>query len=345
MFPDDDIRARGDRGLRNPDAGRVRTGQSAIVTIRAHAKAHTDKAAKLEYASLTERLCTEAFYAFNCAAQDMAPDCFKFLQRLSTAVLPIPTRTAQQIQDGVGVNVKAKILMIPDTTQREVDVSNEVFVFWKNKILRPGVFVGQYSLEANRFEVLGFSGSFLSEEKDIDVLKEEFVKWLAADLQSIPSYENEPRAKERDRGDTPAVQHVGMPHTLGIDGREIGKIWTMMPERSRDGIMLTGLGAMTTTAQTGGARGSKSRIRTAEAGAIKVVAHFSSFSVRRCTLPEVVPKSFYESPSTLCGSRSLNANLLLRLTAIFAWQYSNCRRAFFQNGSIDQHAAWKRVPT
>ena len=79
--------------------------------IRAHAKAHTDKAAKLEYASLTERLCTDAFYAFNCAAQDMAPDCLKFFQRLSTAVLPIPTRTAQQIQDGVGVNVKAKILM------------------------------------------------------------------------------------------------------------------------------------------------------------------------------------------------------------------------------------------
>ena len=56
--------------------------------------------------------------------------------------------------------------MIPDTSQREVDVSNEVFVFWKNTILRPGVFVGLYSMEANRFEVLGFSGSFLSEEKD-----------------------------------------------------------------------------------------------------------------------------------------------------------------------------------
>ncbi|CAK9021041.1 UPF0187 protein [Durusdinium trenchii] len=152
MFPDDDIRARGDRGLRNPAGGRVRTGQSAIATIRAHAKSHMDKASKLEFGSLTERLCLDPFYAFNCAAQDMSPDCLKFLQRLSSAVLPIPTRTAQQIQEGVGVNVKAKILMIPDTSQREVDVSNEVFVFWKNKILRPGVFVGLYAMEHHRFE-------------------------------------------------------------------------------------------------------------------------------------------------------------------------------------------------
>ncbi|CAK9041089.1 Zinc finger CCCH domain-containing protein 55, partial [Durusdinium trenchii] len=55
MFPDDDIRARGDRGLRNPAGGRIRTGQSAIATIRAHAKSHMDKASKLEFGSLTER--------------------------------------------------------------------------------------------------------------------------------------------------------------------------------------------------------------------------------------------------------------------------------------------------
>eukprot|EP00913_Durusdinium_trenchii_P016675 g15674.t1 len=50
----------------------------------------------------------------------MTPDCLKFLQRLSTAVLPIPTRTAQQIQDGVGVNVKAKMLMIPIPVVRQI---------------------------------------------------------------------------------------------------------------------------------------------------------------------------------------------------------------------------------
>ena len=50
----------------------ARTGQSAIATSHS-----TDKAEKLEFASLTEGLCTDAFYAFSCAAQDVTPDCLK----------------------------------------------------------------------------------------------------------------------------------------------------------------------------------------------------------------------------------------------------------------------------
>ena len=98
--------------------------------------------------------------------------------------------------------------MIPDTTQREVDVAQEVFVFWKNRILRPGVFIGLYAMEASRFEVLGFSGSFLSEEKDVEALKESFVSWLASDLQSIPSYEHLVRADPRN---------VNVPNREGVE--------------------------------------------------------------------------------------------------------------------------------
>ena len=281
MFPDDDIRARGDRGLRNPAGGRIRTGQSAIATIRAHAKSHMDKASKLEFGSLTERLCMDPFYAFNCAAQDMSPDCLKFLQRLSSAVLPIPTRTAQQIQEGVGVNVKAKILMIPDTSQREVDVSNEVFVFWKNKILRPGVFVGLYAMEHHRFEVLGFSGSFLSEENDVEKLKTEFVGWLSSDLQSIPSYENLVRADPRNihvreregvdrakHGATEVDRPVRMHLTQGIDGPVTGGTSMMTLVPSQVGTMQIGPGTKITTERTGGVAADKPHLCTAGADAL-----------------------------------------------------------------------------
>ena len=53
-------------------------------------------------------------------------------------------------------------------------------------------------MESNRFEVLGFSGSFLSEEKDVEKLKTEFVGRLSSDLQSIPPYENLARADPRN---------------------------------------------------------------------------------------------------------------------------------------------------
>ena len=65
-----------------------------------------------------------------------------------------------------------------------------------------------YSMESNRFEVLGFSGSFLSEEKDVEKLKTEFVGWLSSDLQSIPSYKNLVRADPRN---------IHVPEREGVD--------------------------------------------------------------------------------------------------------------------------------
>ena len=132
-------------------------------------------------------------------------------------------------------------------------------------------------MEASRFKVLGFSGSFLSEEKDVEALKGSFVSWLASDLQSIP-YENLVRADPRN---------INVPNREGVE-RAKGKAWrTGAPYvRNRNArswrdhdddagtipgwyIKRIGLGTMTTMAQTGGARGSEC---AAEADAIAVVA-------------------------------------------------------------------------
>lgn len=83
--------------------------------------------------TISQRQLTDPFYAFNCAAQDLSPLCISFLEKLANAVIPDPPRTNQMITQGVGHRYAGKLIFINDPARtREVDMSEEFFVYWKS---------------------------------------------------------------------------------------------------------------------------------------------------------------------------------------------------------------------
>ena len=137
--------------------------------------------------TVSQRQLVDAFYAVNCAAQDLSPICIQFLERLSDSVIPDPPRTREMIAQGLGHRYSGKIIFMNEIAKGDdADISEDFFVYWKNRLHRPETFAGDYCHGPKRPAILGFGGEWRSEKDDPDDVRDELLAFVAEDAQLIP---------------------------------------------------------------------------------------------------------------------------------------------------------------
>ena len=153
----------------------------ASTSLKANAKSHVQKAEKM-CLTVSQRQLVDAFYAFNCAAQDLSPICIQLLERLSDAVIPDPPRTREMIAQGIGHRYSGKIIFMNEIAK----ISEDFFVYWKNRLHRPETFAADYCQGPKRPAILGFGGEWRCEKDDPDDVLDELLAFVAEDAQFIP---------------------------------------------------------------------------------------------------------------------------------------------------------------
>ena len=184
MVPNDRLQG---SGVRRTPAGtpgqeKPRASRSGISILKANACSHVQKVEKMSL-TVSQRQLVDAFYAFNCAAQDLSPICVQFLERLSDAVIPDPPRTREMISQGIGHNFAGKIIFMNEIAKGdEADLSEDFFIYWRNRLRRPETFVADYCRSPKRPAILGFGGEWrCADEFPDDVLDD-----VAEDAAAIP---------------------------------------------------------------------------------------------------------------------------------------------------------------
>ena len=139
---------------------------------------------------VSQRQLVDAFYAFNCAAQDLSPICIQFLERLSDAVIPNPPRTREMIAQGLGHRYSGKIIFMNEIAKGDdADISEDFFVYWKNRLHRPETFAGDYCHGPKRPAILGFGGEWRSEKDDPDDVLASRIRGRRCSIHSWPEYQ------------------------------------------------------------------------------------------------------------------------------------------------------------
>ena len=137
--------------------------------------------------TVSQRQLVDAFYAFNCAAQDLSPICIQFLERLSDAVIPDPPRTREMIARGIGHRYAGKVIFMNEPAKgNDADLSEDFFIYWKNRLHRPETFAADYCQGAKRPAILGFGGEWRSEKTDPDDVLDELLEFVMGDAQFVP---------------------------------------------------------------------------------------------------------------------------------------------------------------
>ena len=188
LFGDDVLSAKNTaRGNRGP--------RSSIAILKTHAADHLERAGKMGGLTPGERLEKDPFYAYNCALQDLTPKCLEFLGILGTAIVPSIQRTSEMIRTGLLPRFKARYifslcvdrLCLPGRGQ-DIDVSTEVYVWFRNRLLRPQQFLSLYQQVPveERFEVLTFQDPhFRSVETDANALVNAFFRHVSNEMHNM----------------------------------------------------------------------------------------------------------------------------------------------------------------
>ena len=188
MVPEDRLQG---TGVRRTPAGTPghevqRASRSGINILKANAKSHVQKADKMSM-TVSQRQLVDAFYAFNCAAQDLSPICIQFLERLSDAIIPDPPRTREMIARGIGHRYAGKVIFMNEPAKgNDADLSEDFFIYWKNRLHRPETFAADYCQGAKRPAILGFGGEWRSEKTDPDDVLDELLEFVMGDAQFVP---------------------------------------------------------------------------------------------------------------------------------------------------------------
>ena len=130
-----------------------------------------------------------------CALQDLTPKCLEFLVILGTAIVPSIQRSSEMIRTGVLPRFNARYIFSLDVDRlclagrgEDIDVSTEVFVWYKNRLLRPQQFLALYQQVPveERFEVLTFQDPhFRSVETDANALVNAFFRRVSNEMHNM----------------------------------------------------------------------------------------------------------------------------------------------------------------
>ena len=85
--------------------------RSAAAVLKNHARSYM-KQARTAGMTLLQRLGTDAYYAFNCAVQDLTPKCMHWITVLGNVVLPAIRRTREEIRTGKIRQYKARMCLV-----------------------------------------------------------------------------------------------------------------------------------------------------------------------------------------------------------------------------------------
>ena len=148
---------------------------------------HVDRAKQMNFDSPVARLHRDAFYAYNCAIQDLTPKALEFIAILGTSVIPKIERTHEMIRSGVVPQFKARVILAVDIESGvdEIDLATESFVWFKNRLMRPGQFLAVYIQipASERFKVLTFyEPYFCSEESDAAELAKAYFNHVSLEV-------------------------------------------------------------------------------------------------------------------------------------------------------------------
>ena len=146
----DDV-ARGNTG-----AGTTRV-KSCLTVLRDHAKSYMKQARK-SGRTLIQRFNEDPMFQYNCAVQDITPQCLDFIRDLGRTEVPKLDRTAEEIRSGKIRQFKAKLCLVNDEDSDELDVNKHILIWFRNRFYRIGQFAAayaQFDLQ-DRFTVLSF---------------------------------------------------------------------------------------------------------------------------------------------------------------------------------------------
>ena len=91
------------------------------------------------------------------------------------------------IAQGLGHRYSGKIIFMNEIAKGDdADLSEDFFVYWKNRLHRPEAFAADYCKGPKRPAILGLGGGWRSEKDNPDDILDELLAFVAEDAQFIP---------------------------------------------------------------------------------------------------------------------------------------------------------------